>query len=296
MMWYYYQKIRYNDREIKGAKEMTKLGLCLSGGGARGAYQAGAIKALSESGILDRIEVFSGTSIGSANASVLVSQSPKALEDVWFNIPQDALKHEKNLFARWREARLKAIDQGLYSMDTFSSIMMNNIDSEKLKKKKVFVTVSDGGDENKGLFGLVRSSYQHYMRKDNKVIYIPLDELDQEEAHKAVIASCSIPLIFPAVKQDHHKFYDGGVFDNTPVKPLEASGCTEVIVIQLNKTFFFKHEDYPGVKIFEIKHKGSLGGVLNFSKEHIEKIFNWGYEDAQEFIKEYQSKGISQTL
>lgn len=294
MMWHIYKEIRYNESDIKGARYMKKLGLCLSGGGARGAYQAGAIKALAEAGIIDQIEVLAGTSIGAANASVLASQSPKSLEDVWFNIPQNALKHEKKLLSRLLEEKLKATDNGIYSMDTFSSIMMQHIDSEKLKTKKVFVTVSDGGDDSKGLFGLVKSSYEHYMRKDSKVIYLPLDELTQKEAHKAVIASCSIPVVFPAVKQDHRKFYDGGVFDNIPVKPLIASGCTEIIVIQLNKTFFFKPEDYQGVIIHEIKHKGSLGGVLDFSREHVEKIFNWGYEDAKSFVKEYQTKGISQ--
>ena len=273
---------------------MKKLGLCLSGGGARGAYQAGAIKALHEAGIIDQVEVFSGTSIGAANAAVLASNSPKALEEIWFNIPQDALKHEKNFFSRLLEEKLKAIDNGIYSMDVFSSIIMKYIDEAKLKSKKVFVTVSDGGDANKGILGLVKTSYEHYMRKDNKAIYLPLDELSQKEAHKSVIASCSIPFVFPAVKQDHHKYYDGGVFDNTPVRPLVESGCTEVIVIQLNRPFLFQREDYKDVIVHEIKHKRSLGRVLDFSKEHTEKIFNWGYEDAKNFIESYQSKGMPQ--
>lgn len=266
---------------------MKKLGLCLSGGGARGAYQAGAIKALHEAGILDQIEVYSGTSIGAANAAVLASNSPKELEEIWFNIPQDALKHEKNFFSRLLEEKLKAIDNGIYSMDVFSSIMMNYIDASKFKNKKVFVTVSDGGDASKGILGLVKSSYEHYMRKDNKAIYLPLDELTQKEAHKSVIASCSIPFAFPAVKQDHHKYYDGGVFDNTPVRPLIESGCTEIIVIQLNRPFLFQREDYKDVIVHEIKHKRSLGRVLDFSKEHTEKLFNWGYEDAKKFIENY---------
>jgi len=264
---------------------MKKLGLCLSGGGARGAYQAGALRALHEAGILKDVCCIAGTSIGAANASVYASTSIEKLEDVWFNIPKDALKHEKPLLSRLLEEKLKAIDQGIYSMDTFSSIMMNHVDPKKITNKKVFVTVSDGGDADKGLFGLVKSSYEHYLRKDSKVIYLPLDELTQAEAHKAVVASCSIPLVFPAVKNDHHKFYDGGVFDNTPIKPLVESGCDEIIVLQLNKTFFFKPEAYEHVKIHEIKHKKSLGGVLDFSKAHIEKIYHWGYEDAKEWVK-----------
>jgi NTE family protein len=263
------------------------LGICLTGGGARGAYQAGALKALNEANILSHVNAYAGTSIGAANAACLVSSSVKKLEDIWFNIPDDALKHEKPLLSRLLEDKLKAIDQGIYSMDTFSSIMMKSINQEALSKKRVYVTVSDGGDESKGLMELIKSSYRHYMRKDSKVIYLPLDELTQKESHKAVVASCSIPVIFPAVKNQHKKYYDGGVFDNIPIKPLIAHGCDEIIIIHLNRTLFFKPEDHPEAKIWEIKHKGSLGNVLDFSKAHVEKLFNWGYEDAKEFLKEY---------
>ncbi|HOI85571.1 MAG TPA: patatin-like phospholipase family protein [Acholeplasmataceae bacterium] len=265
---------------------MSKLGLCLTGGGARGAYQAGAIRFLHEVGLLDTVDLYAGTSIGAANASVLVSKGIDGLENVWFNIPEGALKHEKPLWSRLLEEKLKAIDQGIYSMDTFSSIMMQHLDQEKLHKKRVFVTVSDGGDDSKGLFGLVKTSYSHYIKKDSQVMYLPLDELTLKEAHKAVIASCSIPVVFPAVKNDHRKYYDGGVFDNIPIRPLIDAGCDVIILIHLNRTLFFKPEDYPHAKIHEIKHKGSLGGVLDFSKEHIDKIYQWGYQDAQSW---YQS-------
>ena len=269
---------------------MKTLGLCLSGGGARGAYQAGALRALYESGILKDVQYISGTSIGAANAAVYASTSVDTLESVWFNIPENAYKHEKPLLSRLLEDKLKAIDQGIYSMDTFSSIMMQHVSPEVKHAKRVFVTVSDGGDENKGLFGLVKSSYEHYLRKDSKVIYLPLDELTPKEAHKAVVASCSIPVVFPAVKNDHHKFYDGGVFDNTPIKPLIQSGCDEIIIIQLNKQYFFKPEPVEGVIIHEIKHQKSLGGVLDFSKEHINKIYQAGFEDALAWVnaRKYQ--------
>ncbi len=262
---------------------MSKLGLCLTGGGGRGAYQAGALRYLHEVGLLDKVDILAGTSIGAANAACLVSQGIDGLENVWFNIPEGALKHEKPLWSRLLEEKLKAIDQGIYSIDTFSSIMMQHLDQEKLRQKRVFVTVSDGGDESKGLFDLIKTSYQHYVKKDTKVLYLPLDELTLKESHKAVIASCSIPVAFPAVKNDHKKYYDGGVFDNIPIRPLIDSGCDVIIVIHLHRGLFFKPEDYPHVKIHEIKHKGSLGGILDFSKEHINTVYQWGYEDAKKW-------------
>ena len=47
---------------------MAKLGICLSGGGARGAYQIGALIALRDLGIFSDAIAFSGSSIGSINA------------------------------------------------------------------------------------------------------------------------------------------------------------------------------------------------------------------------------------
>jgi len=54
---------------------MNKVGLCFSGGGARGAYQIGAVKALVELGIFSHIQVFSGTSIGAVNACMVATKN-----------------------------------------------------------------------------------------------------------------------------------------------------------------------------------------------------------------------------
>ena len=46
----------------------TKIGLVLSGGGTKGAYQAGVYKAMEELGLIPHIKAIAGTSIGSFNA------------------------------------------------------------------------------------------------------------------------------------------------------------------------------------------------------------------------------------
>lgn len=69
---------------------MAKLGLVLSGGGAKGAYHVGVIKALQEMGI--QIDMISGASIGALNAAVLLSaenqqQGLNHLEQLWDKLP-----------------------------------------------------------------------------------------------------------------------------------------------------------------------------------------------------------------
>ncbi|PKK92721.1 MAG: hypothetical protein CVV61_08295, partial [Tenericutes bacterium HGW-Tenericutes-6] len=51
----------------------NKVGLALGGGGARGSYQIGILKALEEANILEDIHHISGTSIGSINTLMVMA-------------------------------------------------------------------------------------------------------------------------------------------------------------------------------------------------------------------------------
>ena len=152
-----------------------KIGLCFTGGGARGAYQIGAAQALSDLGIYENISAFSGTSIGAANVVVMTSTSIEQARDIWFNIPEDALRLQEPIVQKIKREKFKAIENGLYTMETFNKIMIEIIDYKVLKEKDVFVTVSESGDMEKSFFELFKSSYKHYIKKDSKVLYLPLN-------------------------------------------------------------------------------------------------------------------------
>lgn len=70
---------------------MSKIGLVLSGGGAKGAYHVGVIKALQEFDI--KIDMLSGASIGALNGAVFLSaksqeQGLANLEQLWDKLPE----------------------------------------------------------------------------------------------------------------------------------------------------------------------------------------------------------------
>ena len=263
-----------------------KIGLCFTGGGARGAYQIGAAQALSDLGIYKNISAFSGTSIGAANVAVMASTSIEQVRDIWFNIPKNALKMREALVTRLKKEKLSTFDNGLYTMETLNRIMIDLIDYDILRKKDVFVTVSESGDMTKGLLELLKSSYKHYIKKDSKVIYAPLKELSKEDQIKAVTASCSIPVVFPAVTGNDKKYYDGGVFDNTPIRPLVEIGCNEIIVIGISFFAFelIQSEKFADVKIHQIKGRKKMGGVLDFSSKHSKEIYEYGYRDTMDYF------------
>lgn len=65
--------------------DVMKTGICIEGGGAKGAYEAGIIKALYDRGI-KRYDYIAGTSIGSVTGYFLITGNVEKLVDMWKNI------------------------------------------------------------------------------------------------------------------------------------------------------------------------------------------------------------------
>jgi len=161
---------------------------------------------------------------------------------------------------------------------------MKVLQPEKIRGKHVYATISDGGAVSTGFFGLMRANYEHFIKLDSKVAYVPLDNETDEEIRKTVMASCSIPFVFPPVRIDGHNYYDGGLYDNIPLTPLVANGCDKAIVVNLNRFDYLERDKYPELKIIEIKHSRLLGSVLKFDSERCRQLYELGYEETKKTI------------
>jgi NTE family protein len=269
---------------------MNKLGLCLSGGGARGAYQIGVAKRLEELGVLAQVQAFAGTSIGAVNAAMLATQPVDKTYQLWKAISPDEIKSTENIFKRLMQEKIHILDKGLYSIEALRNLLWEEIDYQEILKKEVYVTLSEAGMVDESLFGLFKSGYRHYVKNDTQAVYSLLKNHTKEDIVNLILASCSIPIIFPSVKIKNKQYYDGGVYDNTPVYPLIESGCDTIIVIHLQLLDFIDKSKYPGINIIEIKHRGILGGMLNFDPAHSEICYNLGYQDACNFFEKNSLK------
>lgn len=69
----------------------NKMGLVLSGGGGKGAYEIGVWKYLVEVGIDKDIEYVSGTSVGALNAALFAGSTYEKAESIWNNITRDQI-------------------------------------------------------------------------------------------------------------------------------------------------------------------------------------------------------------
>lgn len=266
---------------------MGKLGLALAGGGARGAYQVGAWKAMIEYGIIDKIDAYSGASVGSLNAVMFAMGDYQKAHDLWMSLDKDSLFNvEKQILKRIFKEKLNFFNRGVYSTKKLERLMDESIDYDILKDKEIYVSTTYVGDEKSTFFDLLRTNYEHYLKQQNKVKYQAIGDMSKETIKKTLLASCAIPVVFQPIRIGNETFFDGGILDNTPYQPLIDAGCDKVLVIDLFKTSFSRKKQVDDVKIYYVHPRRSLRGVLDFSKNQIRRRFELGYVDTCRILDE----------
>jgi NTE family protein len=260
---------------------MKKLGIALAGGGARGAYQIGAWKALKEAGIDSLFTTFSGASVGSLNAALFAMGDYGLAEKVWLNMDKTTLfQTEKHIWKRLLKERLQFFDKGIYNTATLEELLYNTLDFKRLQEQEVYVaTTHIAHQQQLAFFELLRTNYLHYFKKNQQIRYNLLKNYKNEEIVRILLASCAIPIAFRPVVINGETYYDGGILDNAPYKPLIEAGCDAILIIDLFTFSPLRIKRIEGVEVFTIYPKKGLRGVLDFSPDRIHRRFNLGYHD-----------------
>ncbi|MDL2286000.1 patatin-like phospholipase family protein [Desulfococcaceae bacterium OttesenSCG-928-F15] len=161
---------------------LKKVGLVLSGGGAKGAYQVGVAKALVESGV--DIAAISGASIGSLNGAVLASapsfsEGAKRLEEIWEALASDTpIKPNFPYYLRLLAAlglRLRA-EKFLQKIIREASIRLGKKFIQKIPFFKNFTGSSEGTLENDAFFSNTKLAelIKQYCNENNFAQGLPL--------------------------------------------------------------------------------------------------------------------------
>ena len=258
------------------------LGVALEGGGARGAFHIGAIKALLEEGY--KIDGIVGTSIGAFNAAMIAQGDFEKCFEMWYNISPKQLfdiedKHMANVLKK--NINIKTISY--FSSEAKKIISNRGIDSEYLRK-----IVDDLVDEEK-------------LRKSNidfGLVTVELGSLSPIELFKEDIPKGRLKDYimasgrYPGLKMeplDGKTYVDGGIYDNCPVNLLTRKNYDEIIAIRLNTSKKLKHIR-KDVNITEIQPSMDLGGTFIFTNNLAHRNIKLGYYDTIRVIRNLKGR------
>lgn len=247
----------------------------LPGGGARGAYQVGVLKAVME--IMPkgfRFPIINGTSAGAINAAVMASHAKrqkfgaKRLEYFWRNIHCDAVYRTDALCVFKTMSRVVgSLLFGRLGLDPPRALLDNAPLQKLLDRELKLPQIQEAIDEGflKGI-SITASSYDTAMAKcffqgqQNISPWQRSRRVGVREritvAH--VMASTALPFIFPAQRIGYEHYGDGGLRMTAPLSPAIHLGADRILVIGTRDESPIEtpHEvtEYPSM--------GHLGGYM----------------------------------
>lgn len=257
-----------------------KIGIVLSGGGGKGAYELGVWKALKELELDKHINVFSGTSIGAFNAVLFAQDDIILAEELWNEITMDKLV-PLNKFEIFKKGMGLAI--GAKNIN-FAKKHLNQKNEEKSVSKVGAIEIIDKylkveriKDRNKICYVACTEL------PELNVKYFKLNDYEDDVAKSMVLASASLPLIYESTKVFNSRYIDGGIADNTPIQPVYGEGCDIIIVVLLSKEGKVDRSLYPNTHIIEIfprnLDESVINGTLNLDHESKRNRIRQGYKD-----------------
>ena len=257
-----------------------EYGIVLEGGGARGAYQIGAWKALQENKV--RIKGISGASVGALNGALMCMDELEKAEYIWENITYsqvmdvDDVQMGKIMSSSFKSQNLQEIlgtmkrilTEGGLDITPLRNLIMDTVDEEKIRSSR------------RDLFVVT------YSLSDRKKIVADVKKLPQGEIGDMLLASAYF-LAFKNEKLGGKRYVDGGSVDNVPIDPLLEAGYKDILVLRIyglgrdSERFLEIPED---VRLYRIAPRQDLGGILDFSKKKAKKNMLLGYYDAMRLL------------
>lgn len=261
-------------------------GVVLEGGGLKGGYHLGAMKAILEEGY--KIGGYVGTSIGSFNAAVLAQGDFNKLYKAWQNgssmlgLDVDEKELGKLVDKKWTVKTLK-----YWANFVKDNITNKGVDSSKLKK--LYSTYIDEKKLRKSKvdYGMVTVSLT-----DMKPVYMYKEDIPEGKVASYVLASSYLPMFKQEnILSDSKMYLDGGFFDNRPISLLIDKGYKDIIEIRTGALGVTKWVNRKGLNVITIEpSKKLLSGIAISDNKSVRNDMEMGYYDAIRVIKGYIGK------
>ena len=266
--------------------DLTKeYGLVLEGGGAKGAYQIGAWKALKEAGV--KIKGVSGTSVGALNGALICMDDLERAENLWANISYSQIIN---------------VDDELMGRLFDKSQMKPEFLRETLKE--IFRMLGEGGMDITPLRRLIEENIDEdlirkspvefysctYSLTDRKELNVDMKTVPEGQMKDMLLASSYLPG-FKNEKLHGKTYVDGGATNVLPMDVLLEHGYENLILLRIFGVGREKKVNIPeGVTVVEIAPQGNLGNTLQFDAARSRRNMRLGYYDAMRVIYGLQGK------
>ena len=234
-----------------------KLAIILSGGGARGAYQVGILQAWKDLFLKNgSVEILVGVSAGSINAVRLMQSAPNyasgidALQELWSTVTTDDIFESnfkavvKNLMRLMHSSRYQrsphanSIVNAVLDTTPLHDYLSRNIDMGQVQLRlrtmpdhALAVHCFDYTDMKNVSFFQTREVCPPWERSTVRGVRTTL-------TIEHILASCSVPLIFPPWQIDGHSYGDGSLRNMTPLNSAIRLGADRIISISLRGDSF----------------------------------------------------------
>lgn len=253
------------------------IGLVLSGGMAKGAYQVGALNAISEFLPINEIKYISCASIGVLNGYAYATGKLKCAEEMWKNA----------------------------CIENVPSFVSTVLKSDIIQK-----TIESIHNKSDRLDSVVYASFFDILHRN--VVYKNLASIGNQEIPLYLKASVALPIYNKPVALDGTSYFDGAMIDNIPVFPLLNHELDYVICIYFDDTSY-KFESacfdnkvikitFPSESVLKqslVFTKGSINQMMNdgFNRttDILSSVFMNGYNDIEYVHKVIENKNANET-
>lgn len=188
--------------------------LVLTGGGTKGAYEAGALAAFSERGL--PIRLVAGSSAGALSAAMVVAGRADRLEATWRALTREQVYSLRapiffsGLLPGWLALRAVGAASSLLDPRPLRELITASVELERIRSSpiRLLITATD----------LVRRQSRVF---DNRTVTVDV-----------LLASAAVPGLFPAVDVDGALLVDGGLTGRAPVlEALEAAPVMRALIV-----------------------------------------------------------------
>ena len=257
--------------------DMTKeYGIVLEGGGAKGAYQIGAWKALVEAGV--KIKGIAGTSVGALNGALMCMGDLENAEQVWETISYSRIMDvDDEKMAQLFNGELglaEALSDGLAFMTE------GGVDITPLKE-----LIAKNIDEDAILASPIELYVLTFCVDELKELDVDLKKVDKSLMKDFLLASAYLFPVFKNEKIRGKRYIDGGAINNVPLGSLVDRGYKDIIMIRIYGVGREKKVKLPeDANLITVAPRVQLGNIIDFDYRKSRRNLKIGYFDAKRFL------------